>query len=57
MGMVATASLESLAGMLGRGELESPEIRTFPLAEAAEAFGQVATGHTRGKIILSPDGA
>jgi NADPH:quinone reductase len=54
MGMVSTASLELLAGMLERGELVSPEIRTFPLAEAAEAFAQVATGHTRGKIVVIP---
>ncbi|MET1012688.1 MAG: NADP-dependent oxidoreductase [Actinomycetota bacterium] len=54
MGMVSTASLEILAGMLERGELVSPEIKTFPLEEAAEAFAQVATGHTRGKIILTP---
>ncbi len=54
MGMVSTASLETLAGMLERGELVSPEIRTFPLAEAAEAFAQVATGHTRGKIVVIP---
>lgn len=53
MGRVSTASLETLAGMLERGELVSPEIRTFPLAEAAEAFELVATGHTRGKIVLT----
>ena len=53
-GMVSTASLETLAGMLERGDLVSPEIRTFPLAQAAEAFAQVATGHTRGKIIVAP---
>ena len=53
-GMVSTASLETLAGMLERGELVSPEIRTFPLAQAAEAFAQVATGHTRGKIVVVP---
>jgi NADPH:quinone reductase-like Zn-dependent oxidoreductase len=54
MGIVSTASLEILAGMIERGELVSPEIRTFPLEEAAGAFGQVATGHTRGKIVLTP---
>jgi NADPH:quinone reductase len=54
MGMVSTASLEILAGMLERGELVSPEIKTIPSEEAAEAFAQVATGHTRGKIILTP---
>ena len=41
MGMVATESLETLVGMLERGEIVSPEIRTFPLTEAAEAFAQV----------------
>jgi NADPH:quinone reductase-like Zn-dependent oxidoreductase len=54
MGMVATAPQETLAGMLERGEIVSPEIRTFPLAEAAEAFGQVGSGHTRGKIAVVP---
>ena len=54
MGMVSTASLETLAGMLERGEIVSPEFRTFPLTEAAEAFEQVATGHTRGKIVVVP---
>jgi NADPH:quinone reductase len=53
-GMVSTASLETLAGMLERGEIASPETKTFPLAEAAEAFDQVATGHTRGKIVVVP---
>jgi NADPH:quinone reductase-like Zn-dependent oxidoreductase len=53
-GMVATASLETLVGMLVRGELVSPEIRTFPLAEAADAFAQVGSGHTRGKILVLP---
>ncbi len=54
MGMVSTASLETLAGMLERGEMVSPEIKSFPLSEAAEAFEQVATGHTRGKILVVP---
>ncbi|HWL90064.1 MAG TPA: NADP-dependent oxidoreductase [Actinomycetota bacterium] len=54
MGMVATEPLELLAGMLERGEIVSPEIRTYPLAEAAAAFEQVASGHTRGKIVVTP---
>lgn len=53
MGMVATAPLEALAGMLERGEIASPEVRTFPLADAAEAFEQVGSGHTRGKIVVA----
>ena len=54
MGMVATASLEALAGMLERGEIESPEIHPFALADAGQAFEALATGHTRGKIIVRP---
>jgi NADPH:quinone reductase len=53
-GMVATAHLETLVGMLERGEIVSPEIRTFPLTEAVEAFDQVGSGHTRGKIVVLP---
>jgi NADPH:quinone reductase-like Zn-dependent oxidoreductase len=54
MGMVATAPLETLAGMLERGEIVSPEIRSFPLAESADAFELVGSGHTRGKIVVTP---
>jgi NADPH:quinone reductase-like Zn-dependent oxidoreductase len=45
--------LETLAGMLERGEIVSPEVRTFPLEDAAAAFEQVASGHTRGKIVVT----
>ena len=55
MGRVTTDSLETLAGMLERGELLSPEIRTFPLPGAAEALDAVGSGHTRGKIVVLPD--
>jgi NADPH2:quinone reductase len=54
MGKVATGPLETLAGMLERGEIVSPEIRSFPLAESADAFEQVGSGHTRGKIVVLP---
>jgi NADPH2:quinone reductase len=53
-GRVATEPLETLAGMLERGEIRSPEIRSFPLEEAAAAFDAIATGHTRGKIVVVP---
>jgi NADPH2:quinone reductase len=52
MGMVATEPLEALAGMLEREEIQIPEIRTFPLDQAAEALEQVASGHTRGKVVV-----
>ncbi len=53
MGMVTTASLQSLAAMLERGEIASPDIRTFPLADAGQAFATLATGHVRGKIVVT----
>ena len=52
--MVATASLEMLAGLLEQGEIVSPEIRTYPLSDAVAAFEQVGSGHTRGKIVVLP---
>lgn len=53
-GMVATEPLETLAGMLERGEIRIPEIRTSPLDDAAEALEQVGSGHTRGKVVVIP---
>ena len=51
-GRVTTESLEILFGMLEAGEIVAPEIRTYPLADAGEAFAAVATGHVRGKIVV-----
>jgi NADPH2:quinone reductase len=51
-GHVTTASLESLAGMLERGELVSPEVRSFSLTDAGEAISAVGTGHVRGKVVV-----
>jgi NADPH:quinone reductase-like Zn-dependent oxidoreductase len=53
-GKVAMEPLETLVGILERGEIESPEIRSFPLVDAAAAFGQIGSGHTRGKIVVIP---
>jgi NADPH:quinone reductase-like Zn-dependent oxidoreductase len=53
MGRVTTASLELLAGMLERKEITSPEIRSFPFADAGKAFAEVATGHVRGKVVIT----
>jgi NADPH:quinone reductase len=54
MGRVTTESLEVLAGMLDREEITSPEIHSIPLIETDQAFAQVATGHTRGKVVVAP---
>ena len=53
MGMATTASLEGLAVMLERKELNAPDIKSFPLAEAAKAFAEVATSHVRGKVVVT----
>ena len=53
-GRVTTETLESLAGMLEKGEIVSPELRSFTLADASAALAEVATGHTRGKILVVP---
>jgi NADPH:quinone reductase len=53
MGTVTTGSLEALAQMLERGEITKPEIGSFPLTDAGQALDAVATGHTRGKIIVT----
>jgi NADPH:quinone reductase-like Zn-dependent oxidoreductase len=51
---VTTASLETLASMLDRGEIKAPEIHTYPLADAAAALNEVGSGHVRGKIVVVP---
>jgi NADPH2:quinone reductase len=53
MGLVKTASLESLTEMLDAGEIATPEIRSFSLTDAADALAAVATGHVRGKIVVT----
>jgi NADPH2:quinone reductase len=53
MGMVTTQSLEALCGMVEAGEIAVPEIRSASLAEAGDALASVATGHVRGKIVVT----
>lgn len=53
MGMVATVPLDGLVEMLERKELTGPQIRSFSFDEAGKAFAQVATGHTRGKVVIA----
>ena len=45
--------LAALAGMLDRGEVVPLIDRTYPLDEAAQAIAHVATGHARGKVIVT----
>lgn len=50
----SAATLSQLAGLIAAGELEVPIAATFPLAQVREAYGKLATGHLRGKIVLVP---
>jgi NADPH2:quinone reductase len=52
-GRVTTASLDVLSRMLEAGELVPPEVRTYPLEEAAEALAVVGTSHVRGKLVIT----
>jgi NADPH2:quinone reductase len=54
MGTVTTDALDTLAAMVVRKEIVSPELRTFSLADARLALDEVATGHTRGKVVVVP---
>ncbi|HEY4095651.1 MAG TPA: NADP-dependent oxidoreductase [Baekduia sp.] len=46
--------LAELAADVAAGRLEVPIANTYPLAEVREAYGELASGHTRGKIVLLP---
>jgi NADPH:quinone reductase-like Zn-dependent oxidoreductase len=54
MGNVTSAHLESLVAMLESGELKTPQLHPFSLAEAARAIEVVGSGHVRGKVIVTP---
>jgi NADPH:quinone reductase-like Zn-dependent oxidoreductase len=46
--------LAELAGLIAAGKLEVPIAATFPLDDVRSAYGQLASGHIRGKIVLVP---
>ncbi|MGP4032124.1 NADP-dependent oxidoreductase [Pseudarthrobacter sp. 1C304] len=51
------ADLQALAGLVDEHNIRVEIARTFPLEQAAEAFRLNMDGHTRGKIVVSVDGA
>jgi NADPH2:quinone reductase len=53
VGSVTTASLEALSEMLQAHEIVQPGIRPYSLADAGDALAAVATGHVRGKIVVT----
>jgi NADPH:quinone reductase-like Zn-dependent oxidoreductase len=53
MGMKASAALlAQLAALLDAGTIRTVVTHTYPLAQAQEAWRQILSGHTRGKIVL-----
>jgi NADPH:quinone reductase-like Zn-dependent oxidoreductase len=53
VGRVTMESLEALRRMVDAGEIAPPEIRAFSLADAVDALAAVATGHVRGKVVVT----
>jgi NADPH:quinone reductase-like Zn-dependent oxidoreductase len=51
---IRTAARLSLARLAEAGKLRVIVAATYPLAETAAAHRALATGHTRGKIVLVP---
>jgi NADPH:quinone reductase-like Zn-dependent oxidoreductase len=52
-GIVTTERLDAMAKMLQAAEIVAPEIHAYPFADAADALSAIATGHTRGKIVVT----
>jgi NADPH2:quinone reductase len=52
-GRVTTESLERITQMIEAGKIVFPELRSFAFGDAGEALEAIATGHTRGKIVVT----
>lgn len=48
------SDLQTIAELLAAGELRSVVESTYSLDDIGEAFRQIGTGHTRGKIVIRP---
>jgi NADPH:quinone reductase-like Zn-dependent oxidoreductase len=46
--------LAELAALIAEGKLEVPIAGTYPLSGVQDAYRQLASGHIRGKIVLTP---
>ena len=47
------STLAQLARLIADGQLEVPIAATYPLGQVQEAYRQLASGHIRGKIVLT----
>ncbi|NLF03678.1 MAG: NAD(P)-dependent alcohol dehydrogenase [Actinomycetales bacterium] len=48
------SDLEELTALVDAGKLRVEVSRTYPLGEVAAAIGQIETGRTRGKVVVTP---
>jgi NADPH:quinone reductase-like Zn-dependent oxidoreductase len=49
----SASTLAELAALIADGQLEVPIAAAYPLAQVREAYRQLASGHIRGKIVLT----
>ena len=49
----SASTLAELAALIADGRLEVPIAATYPLAQVREAYQRLASGHIRGKIVLT----
>ena len=47
-------TLAKLAGLIADGQLELPIAAVFPLSAVQDAYRRLASGHIRGKIVVTP---
>ena len=45
-------NLGEIAKLIDGGIIKAPVVQTFAMEKVAEAWKQVLTGHTRGKVVL-----
>jgi NADPH:quinone reductase-like Zn-dependent oxidoreductase len=56
-GRVATEALDTIASLLEREAIVSPELHRFMLDQGTAAFALVTSGHVRGKVVVIPSEA
>ena len=52
--MTTADALERLAGLATAGTVKRPQITSFQLDKAGDAYAEIGTGHVRGKLVVLP---
>ena len=53
----STENLKQLAELIDAGKLKTIVAKTYPLAQARDAWTEIMSGHARGKIVLEVAGS